>query len=68
MDTVLNIGLNDETGTGHDQADRITTALYTTPTAAWFRCLARSSGIRDEAFEEVLDEFKKAATRRSIPT
>ena len=36
--------------------------LFTTPTAGWFRCLARSSwAFADEAFEDVLEDFKKKA-------
>ena len=42
MDTVLNLGLNDESVQGPRQADRTTSASRTTPTAASCRCSARS--------------------------
>ena len=43
MDTILNLGLNDEVVDGHGQEDRSTPALLMTATAASSRCTPTSS-------------------------
>ena len=66
MDTVLNLGLNDETVPGPDRAAPATSASPTTATAASSRCTAtscwaasRSPSDEHDPFEEILEALKK---------
>ena len=69
METVLNLGLNDETVEGLAALDAATSASPGTATAASSRCSATwCSGIQREAFDEQLDAAQDAARRaRPIP-
>ena len=68
MDTVLNLGLNDESVEGPRQRRPTTSASPTTPTAASSRCTAAScSTSTANDFDEPL-ETAKAVGRRRRPT
>ena len=58
MDTVLNIGLNDETAEGMVQRTGDTSFVYDSY-RRWFKCWIFVLDLPDEAFEDVLEEYKE---------
>ena len=66
MDTILNLGLNDQSVEGLDGQDRQRRGSPTTATAASSRCSATScSSIDKDAFEHEFEAVKKRARRAS---
>ena len=66
LDTVLNLGLNDESVEGLARTHRTTSASPGTPTGGSCRCSATSSrGIAGERFEEAIKRGQARARRRA---